>query len=277
MNINYYSLSKYAISFLIVVCIAFLLDFFLYLFLPKQDKQTIYEKRIDLDYNVYDIKRLYTKNNIKKIKKIEDQNQDYISLEDIKLKAIYSTDDKKGWVVIKNENDMAYILSMGEKFKKYTLSKIFKNYIIFSKNNKEYKVQLQKKSKILFDKYTKKQDYDDKYDENIIILDDKMSIKRAYLNSYINNSNKIWKSITIKENKNNSNQIDGFKVTSIRKNSVFVSLGLKKGDIIKMVNNIELKSYSDAYKIYQKINSIKNLNMKILRENNEMELNYEIE
>jgi general secretion pathway protein C len=155
--------------------------------------------------------------------------------------------------------------------------KVFANYVIFSKDKKEYVVQLQKKSKIIHIKDEVISNYNTKYDENIIVLDDKLSIKRAYLNSYINNSDKIWKSISVKENKNSLNQIDGFKVTRIKKNSIFNSLGLKKGDIIKTVNNIKLKSYNDAFKIYKKINNIKDLNMKIIRDNENMELNYEIE
>jgi general secretion pathway protein C len=54
-------------------------------------------------------------------------------------------------------------------------------------------------------------------------------------------------------------------------------LGLRKGDIIKAVNNIELKSYNDAFSIYKKINKINNLNILILRNDREMELDYEIE
>jgi general secretion pathway protein C len=277
MNINFSSILKYLVSILIVVCLAFLLNFILYIFLPKQNIQDIFKQRIDLDYDIYNIKKLYNNDKIIKQQKAQEEPQNYSTLKNIKLKAIYATKDTKGWTVLTNKNNITHILHTNEKFKKYTLMKVFANYVIFSKDKKEYVVQLQKKSKIIHIKDEVISNYNTKYDENIIALDDKLSIKRAYLNSYINNSDKIWKSISVKENKNSLNQIDGFKVTRIKKNSVFNSLGLKKGDIIKTVNNIKLKSYNDAFKIYKKINNIKDLNMKIIRDNENMELNYEIE
>ena len=118
-------------------------------------------------------------------------------------------------------------------------------------------------------------DKEEKQVEKIIIDDGKVTVKRDYVNKYINNFNKIWKDISINEVFKNS-KINGFKVTRIRSNSVFSKLGLRQGDILKEVNNIELKSYNDAFKIYKKINKINNLHIKVLRNNQEVELDYEI-
>ena len=113
-------------------------------------------------------------------------------------------------------------------------------------------------------------------EKQITQTDDKqLSIKRDLINDYIQDFGKIWDNISIDEIKTKTG-IDGFKINSVRKNSVFDKLGLKKGDIIKEVNNIRLKSYNDAFIVYKKINKIKNINLTILRDGTEQEINYEI-
>ena len=54
-------------------------------------------------------------------------------------------------------------------------------------------------------------------------------------------------------------------------------MGLKEGDIIKSVNNSVLGSYADAFKVYNDVGNIKYLNIEILRNNELMELSYEID
>ena len=87
---------------------------------------------------------------------------------------------------------------------------------------------------------------------------------------------KIWNNISIKEIQN-ENKIEGFKIERINKDSAFAKLGLKEGDIIKSVNNSVLESYADAFKVYNNMENTKYLNMEILRNNEIVELNYEID
>lgn len=101
-------------------------------------------------------------------------------------------------------------------------------------------------------------------------------VKREYLNSYISNVEKIWSNISIQELKN-GDKIEGFKIENINKDSVFEKLGLKKGDVIKSVNNNVLSSYAEAFKVYNNIENTKYLNIEILRNNEVVELNYEID
>ena len=75
----------------------------------------------------------------------------------------------------------------------------------------------------------------------------------------------------------NENKIEGFKIERINKDSAFAKLGLKEGDIIKSVNNSVLESYADAFKVYNNMENTKYLNMEILRNNEIVELNYEID
>jgi len=105
--------------------------------------------------------------------------------------------------------------------------------------------------------------------------DEPISVSKYDLRYYTSNMSRIWKNINIQDVKVNG-KIDGFKIISINKNSVFGKLGLKKGDIIKAINNQKLKSYSDAFKVYKKINKLDDLQITILRNNIERDLEYEI-
>ena len=109
----------------------------------------------------------------------------------------------------------------------------------------------------------------------IIIKNNGATVSRDYLNSYIKDIDKVWKNIEISELKNGDN-LDGFKINNINKDSVFAKIGLKEGDIIKMVNNSVLSSYADALKVYGNMENTRYINMQVLRNNEVVELNYEI-
>ena len=74
----------------------------------------------------------------------------------------------------------------------------------------------------------------------------------------------------------NDGKIDGFIIKKIAENSDFIKLGLKEGDIMKSVNNNKLTSYAEALNVFNEINNTKYVNIVILRNNEIMELNYEI-
>ncbi len=278
MNINFSNMIKQFIPFVIVVCIAYILSSILYFMLPKKSIEVYKKQNITLKYRKFNIKRSLQDKIIKEKPVIKVEKQEYKLLSNITLKAVYSMNAEKAWIIISDKTKKTYMLSIGESFKEYKLIRVYYNYVIFKKSNQEYKLELNDdKSKVSYSVTKTKSLTNPKDDETIIVLDDKVSVKRAYLNSYINNFDKIWKDIAIKEIKDKNGNINGFKVTSIKLKSVFEKLGLKKGDIIIAVNNIELKSYNDAFNIYKKINKINDLNIRILRNDREMELDYEIE
>jgi len=274
MNINFSNMIKQSIPFFVVVAIAYVLNSVLFLVLPKSGVDFEVKKDIALEYRKFTIKKLFKEKEKQSIKVVKKVNQEYKLLSNITLKAVYAINAQKAWIIIANKAGKTFILSVDEDHKGYKLIKVQSKYVIFEKANQEYKVELLK------DKlnYSIKKMLKDspKVESEIIVLDDKVSVQRAYLNSYINNFEKIWKDITIIENKNKNGDIDGFKVTRVKAKSTFAKLGLEKGDIIKSINNIILRSYNDAFSIYKKINKIKDLNILILRNGREMELNYEI-
>lgn len=195
------------------------------------------------------------------------RSSDGISITNMILKGLYGK-GSKGFAIValKSSSKKTSIVSVGEVFSGYTLKTIMNNGIVFTKAGKEYVLNMQ------HSKITK---------ESVItstaITDSSKpkDVSRADIEFYAKNSKQIWKDIAIKEVKN-AKSIEGFKVTRIKKNSKMAKLGLKKGDIIIKVNNVELKSYKDALDVYAKIDKLETVQIVIMRNNQEQELVYEI-
>jgi len=275
LNISYNSIIKNIVLLIFVISLAYIVSSILHILLPKQAPIFMFQKDNTLEYKRYDLKVAFKQKAIVKrvIKKQVVKKQNYQFLSNIVLNAIYDMGETSGFIIVMEKGKpQTFILSLKENFKGYKLSKIFAKYVIFTKNNKEYKLSMIKDNEIV--KYEKVQE-EKKIKQNIEVDNDKVSIKRDLVDDYIQNFDKIWNDISISEIKT-KNGIDGFKINRVKKRSVFSKLGLKKGDVIKSVNNIKLRSYNDAFKLYKKINKIKVINMVILRDNIEREMIYEI-
>jgi general secretion pathway protein C len=272
---------KMFIPFVAIVVGAYIINTFIYINLPKEKPVVMEQTNEALQYKRYDIKEAFVKKTVKKVapkKKVTPQKREYQFLSNITLLAIYHMGDSSGFVTVQEKGKPdTEVLSIGEAIRGYRLDKVFAQYAIFEKNSKEYRLSLNSDKKKL--KYEViKTEPTDAVEENVIkvIEDDKIAVKREYVNSYIKDIDKIWRDIAIKENMSGG-KIDGFKIYNIRRGSDFEKLGLQKNDIIKSVNNVELKSYNDAFKLYNRFGKTKQLNIKLLRNNKEVEINYEIE
>ena len=275
MNINYNSIAKNSILIVYVISLAYVISSMLYIYLPKQAPAFIIKEDNALEYKRYDVRTAFKQKKIERkiVKKQVVKKHEYKFLSNMVLNAIYDMGKSNGIIIIREKGKAkTYILALKENFKGYKLDRIFAKYVIFKKNNKEYKLSMIKDDEVI--KYEQIQEVT-KIEKNIDIQNDKVSIKRDLIDDYIQNFDKIWNDISINEVRT-KNGIDGFKISRVKNKSVFMKLGLKKGDIIKSVNNIKLKSYNDAFKLYKKINKIKVINMVILRDNIEQELIYEI-
>lgn len=265
MNTNIDNFIKKIIPFLILLLLAYLSSVLFSMLLPDVGVNHIKNEAL---LKQVSYKNIYSEEKVKKIIKSKPETK---NLNEFKLNAIYQLKDNSGWVILVKRNGETVILEKGEQINDYRLILLFNNHIIFEKNNKEFKLVLDNsldKSDIV-----KKVIYKT---ENISILDkDLIAVKRNYLNNYISNINKIWEDITIKEIRKNG-LIDGFQISRIKSNSDFEKIGLEKGDIIKRINNKQMKSYAEAFSIYNNIKNIDYLRIEILRKNNIMELNYEI-
>ena len=189
-----------------------------------------------------------------------------ISITNMILKGLYGKGNS-GFVIValKASPKKTSIIAVGEVFSGFTLKSINSANAIFTKNSKDYILELDKsKSK---GSVTKVRDEEDSSEPK--------TVQRSDISFYEKNPKQIWKDISIKEVKEGT-KIKGFKVTRISRNSKMEKLGLKKGDVIIKANNIELNSYKDAMDIYSKVGSLDMIQIVVIRNNQEKELIYEI-
>ena len=249
MNINFNMnfLSKLT-PYLYIGLFFFVLNFALSLFLAKDGVEYFERSNSQMKYQKYD----YYKNNTSFSSKIS-ESQKITNLENYKLTSIYST-KTMGIISLVNKENRSFILSIDEDIDGFVLKEIRSDYALFEKNSDIFKLSLK----------NEKADFDSSSFENNFVL------QRSDLNSILQNPQSVLNEISINKT------VEGFIVDSIEQGTFFSNLGIKKGDVIKSVNNTDLLSYKDAMNIFSNIQNIRNLSIKVIRDKKTMELSYEI-
>jgi len=188
-------------------------------------------------------------------------------LTNVKLKAIYS-EGKSGVIAIEEKGKLIF-LSTGESFKGYKLIEVKPDSAIFEKDGKHYELRLQEKN--LKDRYSIQEP--EFYNPDEV----KFAVLKRDIDRFKRNFAEIWKNISIQEQIDpKTKRLTGFKVTRINKNSIFGKIGLQKGDIIIGANDKIFRSYSDVFRLYNKIDKYNSIKITILRNNQKKDLEYEI-
>jgi len=263
------------LKLLILLVIAKGLMLALWFYLPSDGVELKQKYNFQPKYQRVDFKNMIDEK--KKKKKSTSTTQDGINMTNMVLKGVYGNKEKAFVIVaMKKKSKDTEIIGIGEEFKGYKLKSITISSAIFEKNSKAYILKLEDKSSlkkgaknnknfIRKAKVTKKQSSSDSV----------VNVAREDIKHFADNPKQIWKEISIGEVKKDG-EIIGFKVNRIDKKSKFAMLGLKKGDLIVKANNVYLHSYKDAIDIYQNIGKLDTIQIVVLRDNEEVELVYEI-
>jgi len=169
-------------------------------------------------------------------------------LKGVKLKATFI--DKDNSFIIIEKNKKVKFINLNSVFNGYKLVKIEPFRAIFKKDNKFYKIELQK---------LKVEDSDES---------GYLYINKKTFTTYKKDLNKIWSEIAIDKVK------EGYKIKYIKNGSIFSKIGLKRGDIIISVNGIRLKNDADAFRAYKSVRDW--VEIEIKRNNQIKVLRYEI-
>ena len=242
MRINYNKIIRKVLPFVYITLAAYSINSLLYIFLPTGiDISENAEEKNLTQYRDYKVMQAFNEKN-KSIKKISPQKE-YQLISNITLKAIYSFNStEKGWIIIgEKSSNNTYILKVNETFKDYKLKELYSNYALFEKNSNEYKLDLD------------------------IRRTEKTSARSAALFSK-------EKRKEIKVN----NKTKDFKITQYLKDTFLKNTELQTGDILKKINNIKLKKEEDIYRFFQNTDTVKTLTFNIIRDNQPMEIKYEI-
>jgi len=254
---------------LIILVIAKMISLVIGVFLPYSGVESAEIENYQPRYQRVDFKDMLTyKAKVKTI--VKDKKPDNgISITSMILKGLYGT-KSEGFIIVamKSNPKKTTIVSIGESYKGYRLEAIFTKSVRFRKNQTEFILYLGKRDK--FDKVVTKPSKKQSSDEV------QAEVSRSDISYYAKNPKEIWKNISIREIRDGK-KIKGFRIDRINANSVFARLGLKKGDLIVKVNNMKIKSYREALSVYKNIDMLDSVQIIVLRDNQEVELVYEID
>lgn len=201
------------------------------------------------------------------------------SIRDITLLGVYSDSDVT--VVTIRYQGKSKVLGKGDSVNGFTLDRAGHDYAIFTKEGKEYKVELQhsktaKSNAIRTIGHPSVPKASSSVPQGEIVdAGDRKIIDHGLVEYFGKHMGEIEKNIGIREVKKNGG-IEGFRVTFVKRGSPFAKLGLRRGDILKSVNGEALTSYKVAFDIYKQVGEMQNMTLVIKRGNKEMELEYEV-
>jgi len=261
-------------TLLILVVIAKALSLGLWWYLPSDGVELNVKNNYQPKYQRVYCKNIITKAKIQQKKKeIVQAPTDGISITNMLLKGLYGTSSRAFVIVaMKDSPKKTKLVGLGEVFKGYTLKSTTKDSAIFEKGSKDYILTLEQTKSKRRARSTKKED---SFITPAFTADEPVGVSRRDIAHYAKNPKQIWRDISIKELRDGK-KILGFKVTKIKRNSKFAQLGLQKGDLIIKANNVKLVSYKDALDIYSKIDKIDMIQIVVMRDNQEVELVYDI-
>jgi len=262
---------------LILVIIAKVVALIALYFLPSNGVNKKQQKSFAPSYARYNFKAVITQEKVAKqvapvVKKSD--NAQLAEISSLILKGLYHS-SKSSFVFIakKSQKNKIKMLRINESFQGYKLIRIEGNSAVFSAHGKEYVLKFEKvdKSKLSKNKIIQAPSKSHKEIKSQVAA----TVGRSEIQYYAKHFKQIWRDIAIAPVKKGK-KITGFKVTRIKANTPFAKLGLKTGDIIIRANNIDMTSYRDALKIYEKVDELTAVDIVVLRNNQELELEYEI-
>jgi len=198
------------------------------------------------------------------------------------LKGIY-IDNRQKFIVISYKNKTTF-LNLGEELEGYKLTKILSKSAIFTRDNKDYELKLFKEKKdknisgnkkvntTTVKKTTAKKAVTK---QDVVKEGDVTIISKSLFDKYRTNITALRKEINavpVMEGK----KLKGFRVSYIKKGSVFEKSGVKRGDIITAINGEEITDFSVPINFFNNLNSITSATLTIKRGNEIKELEYEV-
>jgi len=108
------------------------------------------------------------------------------------------------------------------------------------------------------------------------LSDTSFQVDPSVLERALGNVEALAPQMRVVAHKGPDGQIDGYRVSSIRKNSLFEKLGIKNADVVHGVNGQPLTSTEGALATYQALKNERSFSFDITRKNQRMSLQYEV-
>ncbi|MEE2749835.1 MAG: type II secretion system protein GspC [Myxococcota bacterium] len=105
---------------------------------------------------------------------------------------------------------------------------------------------------------------------------DNFTVERSLLDDAMENMDKLATQVRVVPHKGSGGEIDGYRLSAIRRGTLFDKLGIKNGDIVHTVNGQALTSTSEAMSAYQGLQNDSSFTFEITRRNKKKTLSYQI-
>jgi len=175
------------------------------------------------------------------------------------------------------KNGKSRLVSVGEEMDGFKLEEVYTDRVKLSKNGREYWLGMKKKrgTETIEAKTGKRgKKPESEIIEQVRREGDTFFVPRELL-SEMHDLKKIFRYISINP-LYRENKLVGFAVSNVKKGSVFDKMGLKKRDIIEKIDGKPIKSESDAFAYFNKLEQLNSLSLTIKRGKESKELKYEI-
>lgn len=107
--------------------------------------------------------------------------------------------------------------------------------------------------------------------------DNKFTVERSLVEQALANPESLAGQVRVTPHKGTDGAVDGYRLSGIRRGSVFEKLGIKNGDIIHTVNGKALTSTSDAMNAYQSLQNESSFSFEITRRSKRQTMEYQVQ
>lgn len=104
----------------------------------------------------------------------------------------------------------------------------------------------------------------------------KFIVDQALVDKIMQNPEELYSQVRAVPHKGPGGEVDGYRLSGIRRRSVFNKLGIKNGDVIHSVNGRPLDSMANAMDAYQSLGSQRSFTFEVSRKNERQNFDYEI-
>jgi len=108
------------------------------------------------------------------------------------------------------------------------------------------------------------------------LSDNKFVVDAALVDAALKNPEQLATQVRVAPHKGADGQIDGYRMSGIRRDSLFKALGIKNGDIVHAVNGQPLTSMQSAMTAYDSLQNERSFSFEITRRNQRQTFEYEI-
>ncbi len=108
------------------------------------------------------------------------------------------------------------------------------------------------------------------------IGESRWAVDRWLLDEALQDTEKLASQVRAVPHRNDAGDIDGYRLSGIRRDSLFGRLGIENGDIVHAVNGISLTTADGALKAHQSLQGADGFDVDITRRNQKQTFNYEI-